>query len=308
MKISRRTFLGVSAASLLAATGESIEAKIPKILKSEKNGDSLKIKFLGTGSAGGLGKNRLGRRHSSILVDDGFLIDFTAESGDMIPEGVHPEIIFYTHSHKDHFNAADAIALGIKKVYLSHTWYDIAVKAFKDAAKKAGAQAPDITPVYPGTPVMVHGVSVLPLWANHPTEYAMEEAQIYLLEKGGVHLLYATDTSGIPGRSARMIGIDSHYPGYGITALIMEATMGIGHDTDFRIFCHSSVAMVERTVSVLLNTKRLHLAPGEKVYITHMSKSLHGSQAELDATLPAPLQAAHDGLEVVFTAPEEQTA
>ena len=68
--------------------------------------------------------------------------------------------------------------LGIKKVYLSHTWYDIAVKAFKDAAKK-----------------------------------------------GGVRLLYATDTSGIPGRSARMIGIDSHYPGYGITALIMEATM-----------------------------------------------------------------------------------
>lgn len=156
MKISRRTFLGVSAASLLAATGESIEAKIPKILKSEKNGDALKIKFLGTGSAGGRGKNGLGRRHSSILVDDGFLIDFTAESTDMIPEGVHPEIIFYTHSHKDHFNAADAIALGIKKVYLSH-----------------------------------------------------------------------------------------------------------------------------------------------------MSRSLHGSQAELDATLPAPLQAAHDGLEVVFTAPEE---
>ena len=188
MKISRRTFLGVSAASLLAATGESIEAKIPKILKSEKNGDALKIKFLGTGSAGGRGKNGLGRRHSSILVDDGFLIDFTAESTDMIPEGVHPEIIFYTHSHKDHFNAADAIALGIKKVYLSHTWYDIAVKAFKDAAKKAGAQVPDITPVYPGMPVMVHGVSVLPLWANHPTEYAMEDAQIYLLEKGGVRL------------------------------------------------------------------------------------------------------------------------
>lgn len=36
-----------------------------------------------------------------------------------------------------------------------------------------------------------------------------------------------------------------------------------------------------------------------------MSRSLHGSQAELDATLPAPLQAAHDGLEVLFTAPEE---
>jgi len=67
----------------------------------------------------------------------------------------------------------------------------------------------------------------------------------------------------------------------------MEATMGVGHDTDFRMFCYSSVAMVERTVSVLLNTKRLHLSPGEKVYITHMSRSLHGSQAELDATRTA---------------------
>lgn len=29
----------------------------------------------------------------------------------------------------------------------------------------------------------------------------------------------------------------------------------------------------------------------------------HGTRAELDATLPSPLRAAHDGLEVVFTLP-----
>ena len=305
MKINRRTFLGVSAASLLAATGESLQARIPEVLKPTTEDKTLKIKFLGTGSAGGLGKSGLGRRHSSILVENRFLIDFTAESGDMIPEGVHPEIIFYTHSHKDHYVAADAIALGVKKVYLSHTWYDIAVKQLSDAAKKAGVPAPEVIPLYPGTPVTVDDMTVLPLPANHPTEYVMEEAQIYLISKGGVRLLYATDTSGIPGRAARMIGIDSHKRGYGITALIMEATMGIGYEDDFRIYCHSSVGTVHQIVKVLQQTDRLHLAPGQKVYITHMSRKLHGTQAELDATLPAPLAAAYDGLEVTFTAPEQ---
>ena len=59
------------------------------------------------------------------------------------------------------------------------------------------------------------------------------------------------------------------------------------------------------TQTVIGKSAKKPLVIESPVYITHMSKSLHGSQAELDATLPAPLQAAHDGLEVVFTAPEE---
>ena len=39
---------------------------------------------------------------------------------------------------------------------------------------------------------------------------------------------------------------------------------------------------------------------GQPVYLTHLARTLHGTQAELDATLPSPLQAAYDGLEVVF--------
>jgi len=303
LKMDRRTFLGVSAASVLAATGESLEAKIPGPLKKAVERKTLKVRFLGTGAAGGLGKSGRGRRHSSILVENRFLVDFTDESADMIPEGVRPDTVFYTHSHKDHFQPSAAIAIGIKKVYLSHTWYDVAVRMFRDAAKEAGTEAPEVIPLYPGMPVVIDGVSVLPLLANHPTENLMEEAQIYLLEKGGVRLLYATDTSGIPGRSARMIGIDRHKQGYGITALVMEATMGLGHEDDFRLYCHSSVATVARTVKVLLETERLHMPPGQYVYITHLARSLHGTQEELDATLPAPLKAAHDGLEVEFAAP-----
>jgi hypothetical protein len=51
---------------------------------------------------------------------------------------------------------------------------------------------------------------------------------------------------------------------------------------------------------MLLATGRLHLPEGQPVYLTHMAKSLQPSQEEMDATLPYPLRAAYDGLEVVF--------
>ncbi len=297
--MDRRTFFGISAAGALAAASTTLEGKVPEAIKDFVKDKSLKIKFMGTGSAGGIGKNGLGRRHSSILVNDDFIIDFTDDSLDMIPAGVHPETIFYTHSHKDHFQPSAALKIGIKKVYLSHSWYDIAVKAFRQAATEAGAAMPEIIPTYFGMDVKVGDVTVTPLLANHPTDYIYEEAQIYLIEKDGVRLLYATDTSGIPGKSARHIGIDKHREGYGINALIMEATSS--DPDDFRLYCHSSTDIVEKTVRVLLKTDRLHMPEGQKVYITHMSRKLHPKN--INETLPEPLRAAEDGLEVIFRAP-----
>ena len=76
--------------------------------------------------------------------------------------------------------------------------------------------------------------------------------------------------------------------------------MGMGQDTDFRLFTHTSVDGVMRTVKVLENTKRYTPPPGQPVFLTHLARTLHGTQAELDAQLPTPLKAAYDGLEVVF--------
>ena len=82
----------------------------------------------------------------------------------------------------------------------------------------------------------------------------------------------------------------------------MEATMGMGDkgDEDYRLFTHSSVNTVLRTVKMLLKRKRLIMKEGQQVYLTHLARTLHPTQAELDARLPAPLKAAYDGLEVVF--------
>lgn len=303
--MKRRDFLksaatiAVAAAATPALAAPSSLAPAPVIPGASEESPGLRVKFLGTGAAGGKGRTGKGRRHSSILVDGRFLIDFTDDSLDMLPPGTRIDTIFYTHSHSDHFQPSAALRIGVRRVYLNHSWYDVAVKAYRQAAKEAGVEMPAIIPTYVGTPVITGDIAVTPLLANHPTENAMEESQIYLIEKGGVRLLYATDTSGIPGRSARLAGIDAHREAYGITALIMEATMA--DPDDFRLYCHSSTATVANTVRVLLKTGRLHMPAGQKVYLTHMASSLH--PRDINAGLPDPIRAAEDGLEVTFREP-----
>lgn len=294
----RREFMKLTAASLFAVDQNS--SGINQI--STKTEDGITIRFLGTGAADWNGKDERGelRRLTSILVDRHILIDFTATAEDMLPTNCQPDIIFYTHSHSDHYNPEAALKAGVKHVYLSQTWYDIAKMEFDQAAKTLNREAPLITPVYVGQQIKIEDLIITPLPANHVTRYIAEQALIYLIEKQNTRLLYATDTSGIPASAARISGIDAHQKGRPITALIMEATMGINHDNDFRIFSHTSVASVERIVKVLNQTKRYLPPIGQPVYITHLARTLHGTQADLDAHLPEPLCAAYDGLEVVF--------
>lgn len=264
-------------------------------------GDELRFRFLGTGAADWTGPAGDGsyRRTSSALLDGTVLIDFNACNADMIPEGCHPEVVFYTHSHSDHYNAPAALKQGLKKVYVSESWAERAAKDFSEASGMTGIPAPEIIPLAVGDKVSEHGLTFTALPANHATSHLDEQALIYLVEKGDVRLLYATDTGGIMAVAARLAGIDAHVPGKPLTALVMEATMGKEYDEDFRIYTHSSVGTVLRTVNVLLKTGRLSLPEGGCVYLTHLARTLHGSQAKLDRTLPSPLKAAYDGLEVI---------
>ncbi len=263
----------------------------------------LHLRFLGTGAADWDGRDARGelRRLTSVLLDRKILLDFTETAADMLPAGVRPKTIFYTHSHGDHFQPAAAVGVGVKTVYVHESWHDEAATEFRAAAAKLGVPCPSVMPLVLGEAVTVEGVRFTALPANHATRRPRERALIYLVEKGDTRLLYATDTAGIPGTSARLAGIDAHVrPGCPITALVMEATMGLGHEDDFRIFTHSSVAMVAQTVRVLEKTGRYAPAAGRPVWLTHLARTLHGTQAELDANLPKPLKAAYDGLEIVF--------
>ena len=319
--MDRRKFLNISAGAAVAtgvagvlpgcaaAAGAqraaATSASDPVHIKlSEEAGTPLKMRFLGTGAADWNGRDERGelRRLSSVLLDSKVLIDFTPTDEDMIPAGVKPEVIFYTHSHGDHYNPKAALKLGIKSVFLGATWVERAKADFEKAAKETGGKVPEITPLSLGDKVTVHGMTLTALPANHATGDLKEQTLIYLIEKQEVRVLYATDTGGIPAIAARLVGIDPHANGKAITGLVMEATMGMDGDEDFRIFTHSSVGTVLRTTNMLLDKGRYTPKEGQPVYLTHMARTLHGTQAELDKTLPKPLKAAYDGLEVIFTA------
>ena len=299
--MDRRDFLKVSSVSLMAMGADDVAAKMFEPSQEKKEG--MSVRFLGTGAADWNGPDNRGeqRRLSSILVDKTVLFDFTAGNIEMIPAGLKPEVVFYTHSHNDHYHPESALKIGVRKVYLSQTWYDIAKTDFEKASKKLNVQMPELIPLYIGQAVHVNGLRVTPLPASHATSKLFEQTLIFLIEKSEARVMYATDTAGIPAVAARLAGIDAHDPnGKPLTGLIMEATMGMDHDNDYRIFAHSSVGMVHRAVEVLQKTKRYLPVDDQPVYLTHMARTLHGTQAELDATLPYPLKAAYDGLEVIF--------
>lgn len=318
--MDRRRFLNISAEAAMAtgfagmlpgcAAAAAVSANnsnSPIHLKDgEEDGFPLRMRFLGTGAADWNGRDDRGelRRLSSVLLDNKILIDFTPTDEDMIPTGVKPEAIFYTHSHGDHYNPAAALRLGLKKVFLGGTWIDRAREDFAKAAKETNLKVPEIVSLSPSDRVTICGMTLTALPANHATGDLKEQTLMYLIEKQAVRVLYATDTGGIPAIAARIVGIDPHAKGKPITGLVMEATMGMGTegDEDFRIFTHSSVGTVLRTTHMLLDKGRYIPAEGQPVYLTHLARTLHGTQAELDATLPKPLKAAYDGLEVNFTA------
>ena len=80
----------------------------------------------------------------------------------------------------------------------------------------------------------------------------------------------------------------------------MEATNG-DLDDDFRIFVHSSVQTVARTVSGMVKTGRFVPPAGQKAYMTHLGIKYRGWPSEkIEKEIPDSLRAAHDGLEVVL--------
>ena len=306
--MDRRHFLRSAGIATAAVVSEPVlrSAGHSSLSKSEASASGLHVRFLGTGAADWNGPDDRGehRRLSSVLLDKRILIDFTPADADMLPEGCQPECIFYTHSHGDHYNPGALMDLHVPKVHLSKTWITKAWKEIGEVAAQKGLKTPEIVPLSIGETTVCGDIAITALPANHAIN-STEQALIYLIEKGPVRIIYATDTGGIMGVAARIAGIDPHVrPGSPITGLIMEATMGMGGkgDEDFRLFTHSSVNTVLHTVNMLLRHNRYLPQEGQPVYLTHLARTLHPTQAVLDATLPAPLKAAYDGLEVVFRA------
>ena len=322
-KVTRNQFLMASSAFAAMAGCTTLgtdndKAAAPSI--SPEPG--IRVRFLGSGAAGWKpewAKNPYMRRQSSVLLENKVLIDFTMCSFDKMPEGCRPEVLFQTHSHGDHYNPKAAVKSGIKRMYVQETWAAAARREVAAAAQALALPTPEVIALPFGKPVVEFGMRFTGVPANHSTsrvtDGVLERTSLYLVEKGTTRLLYATDTGGIMGDAARMIGVDPHvstgnfarypasdyvHPPQALTAFIMEATDG-DLDEDFRLFVHSSVQAVSRTVNMMIKHKRLALPSGQPVYLTHLAIKYRDWPSEkIDAELPSPLRAAYDGLETVL--------
>lgn len=271
--------------------------------------DDLSVFFLGSGASGWTNPDCGRRRHSSVILDGKVLIDLTFSAEDIFPSDCHPEIIFYTHSHGDHFDPETALKHGIKKVYIHESWIERGRRRFEEASAGTALAMPEIIPLVIGDKVSVEGLEITAMPANHATGDVREQAVIYLVEKGttaerlGVRLFYATDTGNILQSAAKIAGIDPLMKnGRPITAFIMEGTIPPTQEVDYRIFSHTTIEGVGRIVNTLIENGRYLPPQGQPAYLTHMSTKNFPPHDELNKVIPWPLRAACDGLTVIFRA------
>lgn len=315
MKIDRKGFLiGAAAFSLAGMDAAGAE------MRPERG---IRVRFLGSGASGwekSWAKTPHARRQSSVLLENRVLIDFTPCSFDLLPAECRPEVLFQTHSHGDHYDPFAAVKVGVKRMYVHESWAAAARREVAAAAQALKLPAPEVHPLRFGIPVTEGELTLTCVPSTHSTsrvtDGVLEQTGMYLVEKGPARLLYATDTSGIPGDAARMMGIDYHISEdqhakryvdnpfvrkpTPLTAFIMEATNG-NLDDDFRIFVHAGVPTVERIVKVLKRTGRYCPPPGQLVYLTHLAIRYRDWPAEkINAELPSGIAAAYDGLELVL--------
>ena len=243
----------------------------------------MKVLFLGTGAAdwSGLDENGEYRRLTSTLLDGRLLIDVTRSAIGSIKDLAAITDVFYTHSHNDHFDLEALKALSPCRVWAHESW-----------AGEIEGSGLTVTPLRIGETVTAAGFSVTPLPSNHSTSRKYETTLHYLIEKDGKRLLYATD-------GAWLLNYEYHFiRTLKLDAAVFDATIGDGHDGDYRVFEHNSLPMLRIMVSTLRNTGILK--PDAPVFMTHLARTLHGTQAEVEKRAEPPFIVCFDGLEAEF--------
>ena len=240
----------------------------------------MKIRFLGTGAADWNGPDARGeyRRLTSTLIDDTLLIDFTKTAADMLPNPPSVRCILITHSHIDHFDPEAIASLAPAVLYAHESW-----------AREISLPGIEVRPVAIGQWTQAEEYEIMALPSNHSTAKAHEQTVNYLIRKNGKTFLYATDGAWLPNRSLHLM------KGMNLDGMAIDATIGDGHAGDYRIFEHNSIPMIRIMVETM--TKTGLLKPEAPVFLTHMARTLHGTQKEVEAGVSAPFIVCFDGME-----------
>lgn len=240
----------------------------------------MKIRFLGTGAADWKEPDARGeyRRLTSTLIDDSLLIDYTKTASDMMPADSTVTHILITHSHSDHFDPEAIASLAPAVLFAHESWAD-------------EINIPDIEvcPVAIGQWLQAGDFEIMAVPSNHSTARPYEQTVNYVIKKADLFFLYATDGAWLPNRALHLM------KGMNLSAMAIDATIGDGHAGDYRIFEHNSLPMIRIMTETMRKTGLLK--PEAKVFLTHMARTLHGTQAEIEAGVCEPFVVCFDGME-----------
>lgn len=238
----------------------------------------MKLTFLGTGAADWQQPTESGefRRFTATLIDDALLIDGTETISDQIALLGSVRAMIYTHSHADHFSPSFLAALSPAAAFAEESW--------------AGEYG--LTPIAAGQAFSAAGFDILPVPANHSTARQGEQPLNFILCKGGIRLLYATDGAWLTNSAYHALK-----GGAPLDAAVFDGTIGDDYPDDWRVFEHNSLSMVRQMRASL--EKMGLLRPAAPVFVTHLARTLNPCQAELarrEQRLSHPLIICYDGM------------
>lgn len=241
------------------------------------------IRFLGTGAADWNGPDARGeyRRLTSTLFDHELLIDLTEGALDQIRPEERIQDVLITHSHDDHFSEKALLALKPRRVFVHESW-----------AEEVRLPGIEVCPLKVGEWARAGSFEVLPMPSNHSTARTHETTLHYVLRRDGQDFLYATDGAWLLNRELKLM------KGMKLCGVAIDATIGDGHEGDFRVFEHNSLAMIRIMAATMRQTGLLKAdAP---IFLTHMARTLHPCQEELEQAVRGEFIACRDGQEAVL--------
>lgn len=240
----------------------------------------MRLTFLGTGAADWNEPLESGeyRRFTSTLIDGKLLIDGTETVADSLPLFGSVDAMLFTHSHRDHFSFDFLKQVAPKQAFCERSW-----------AAEFG-----MNPLTPCVGFECAGYAITPVPSNHSTERKDEVTLNYVISDGHVRILYATDGAWLTNTAYHVIKA-----GAALDAVVFDGTVGEDLPDDWRVFEHNTLPMVRIMRDSMKKSKLLKSdAP---VFVTHLARTLHPSQAELEARealSASPLVICRDGMSV----------
>ncbi len=252
----------------------------------------MNILFIGTGAADWKRDPAVEetgiRRMTSSLVDECLLIDCGPSSFDYLnylgKDASKITDVIITHSHGDHFSIPELEKFAKATGHLRF-WCEKAVyKKFADKDIK-GIEFHTFVP-YEET--QVGDYKIIPLNANHQSDFQDENPLHYLIEKDGKKLFYGCDGAMFLARTWAYLREQK------LDCVILDCTSGDFID-ELRLGSHNSIPMVRMITSAMRERKML--AENSMVVASHLARTLHKSHEETtELLLKDNIITAYDGM------------